>query len=184
MDLILSRAVTEDVAGAWAGLMCPALRGIGHRHASTGRYVEVEHLLSRAVSTALARVERPRAAPAVLLACAPDEQHTLPIEALAAALAARGAASRVLGARVPAAAITRTGPRAVVLWAHSPGTADVGQVQAVLAVGPRPALVAAAGPGWDHDRLPAGVRSPADLAQALGQLAEVTSLAGAEGAEQ
>ncbi len=186
VDRILRRAVAEDVAAAWTRLMCPALRDIGRRHAATGRYVDVEHLLSQAVSAALSRVERPDAAPAVLLACAPDEQHSLPLEALAAALAARGTASRMLGARVPAAAlvaaITRTGPRAVVLWAHAPATADAGQLAAVLAARPRPALVAACGPGWDPGQLPAGVHGPADLAQALDQLAQVTPLPATEGA--
>lgn len=185
LDRILARAVTADVVGAWTRLTCPALRDIGRRHTGSGRYVEVEHLLSRAVSTALARIERPNAAPTVLLACAPDEQHTLPLEALAAALGVRGTASRMFGARVPAAALAtalaRSGPRAVVLWSHAADTADTRQVEAALAARPRPALVAVGGPGWDPDRLPAGVRMPVGLAQALDQIAEVTPLAAAEG---
>ena len=39
--------------------------------------------------------------PRTLLACADEEQHSLPLEALAAALAERGIGARLLGARVP-----------------------------------------------------------------------------------
>jgi len=172
---ILNQAVTEDVAAAWTQLICPALRGLGRRQAREGGLVEVEHPLSRAVSFALAQIARPDGSPAVLLACAPEEQHSLPLEALAACLAARGVPSRQLGARVPAAAlaaaIARTGPRAVVLWAHAPGTADAAQLRAALAARPRPTLIAAAGPGWGHGGLPPGVRSLTEFGQAIDDLA-------------
>jgi DNA-binding transcriptional MerR regulator len=177
LDRIVRQAVSEDVAAAWTGLICPALRDIGRRHARTGRHVDAEHLLSRAVSAALALTAQPDGPASVLLACAPGEHHSLPLEALAAGLAARGARSRVLGARVPAAAlesaIVRTGPRAVVLWAHAPVTADIAPLRAAVAARPRPALIAAAGPGWSHGRLPAGVHALTDFGQALGVLAEV-----------
>jgi DNA-binding transcriptional MerR regulator len=178
LSRILNQAVTEDVAAAWTQLICPVLRDLGRRQARSGGLVEVEHLLSRAVSAALAQVARPDGSPAVLLACAPDEQHSLPLEALAACLAARAAPSRLLGARVPATAlavaIARTGPRAVVLWAQTPGTADAAQVRAALDARPRPPMIAAAGPGWDHDGLPPGVRSLTELGQALDDLAAFT----------
>jgi DNA-binding transcriptional MerR regulator len=174
---ILREAVAADVAAAWTELICPVLRDIGRRHARTGELVEVEHLLSRAVSAALAQISWLNGAPMVLLACAPEEQHSLPLEALAACLAARGTPSRQLGARVPpaalAAAIARTGPRAVVLWAQLPGPAGEAQLRAALAARPRPAIIAAAGPGWDHERLPPGVRSLTELEQAVDALAEL-----------
>jgi MerR family transcriptional regulator, light-induced transcriptional regulator len=177
LDRILREAVGEDVAAAWTRVICPVLRDIGRRHARTGQYVEVEHLLSRAVSAALAVTKRPDGPTAVLLTCAPEEQHSLPLEALAASLAARGARSRMLGARVPVAAleaaIVRTGPRAVVLWAHTLATANVAQLRVAMAARPRPALVAAAGPGWPPDRLPAGVHALTDFGHALDVLAEV-----------
>ena len=47
--------------------------------------------------------------PAILLACADEEQHSLPLEALAAALAETGVPSRLLGARVPPDALARRG---------------------------------------------------------------------------
>jgi DNA-binding transcriptional MerR regulator len=177
LDRIVRQAVNEDVTAAWACLICPVLRDIGRRHARTGRHVDAEHLLSRAVSAALSLIVQPDGPASVLLACAPEEHHSLPLEALAAGLAARGARSRMLGARVPVAAlesaIVRTGPRAVVLWAHASATADIAPLRAAMAARPRPALVAAAGPGWSYDRLPTGAQALTDFGQALDVLAEV-----------
>lgn len=181
LDRILAAAVTADVASAWTGLICPVLQDVGERTTVAAEHVAAEHLLSRSVSWALAAVPRPPAAPRVLLSCTADEQHTLPLEALAAALAARGLASRLLGARVPvtalAAAVRRTGPTAVVLWSHHPGTADPAALRAVTGARPRPALVAAAGPGWPRDTLPADVLTPADLPDALAAIAETVTAA-------
>ena len=177
LDRILREAVREDVAAAWIRLICPVLRDIGRRHARTGQYVETERLLSREVSAALALTRRPDGPTAVLLACTAQEQHSLPLEALAASLAARGARSRMLGSQVPEAAleaaVTRTGPRAVVLWAHTPSTASIAQLRAVSAARPRPVLVAAAGPGWRPEQLPTGVRALTDFEAALDLLVEV-----------
>jgi DNA-binding transcriptional MerR regulator len=181
LSRILQEAVTADAVVAWTQLICPVLSDIGRRHARTGRFVEVEHLLSRAVSAALAQVTPLDGAPTVLLACAPEEQHSLPLEALGGGggggAGRRARPRRQFGARVPpaalAAAIARTGPRAVVLWAQLPSTADEAQLQAALAARPRPTMIAAAGPGWDHARLPPGVQSLTGLEQALGALAEL-----------
>jgi hypothetical protein len=113
----------------------------------------------------------------VLLACSPDEQHTLPLEALAAALAERGVASRLLGARVPAnalrEALARTAPAAALIWAHSPAMADRDQIAVAAGARPRPALVAACGPGWDPGSLPSGVVLLTGFRQALTALTEL-----------
>lgn len=182
LDRMLREAVSEDVATAWTRLICPVLRDLGRRHARTGQYVENEHLLSTAVSAALAQARRPDGPAAVLLACAAGEQHSLPLEALAASLAARGTRSRMLGTQVPAAAleaaIARTGPQAVVLWAQTPATASIAQLRAASAARPRPALVAAAGPGWSPGQLPAGVHALAGFRDALDLIAEVARPAG------
>jgi hypothetical protein len=134
-------------------------------------------MLSAAISGALAAVRRPSGRPSILLACAPTELHSLPLEALAAALAERNHASRMLGARVPANvlrdAVIRTGPTAVVLWAHAASTADPGQLTAVLTARPRPPLIAACGPGWVPEHLPAGVRTLADLPEAVAVTAQL-----------
>ena len=158
---LLDLALEAGVVRAWTAVIAPALRDLGSHYSVAGRYIAAEHLLSGAVSTALARGPRPRTRPRVLLGCAPAEQHSLPLEALAAALAERGVASRMLGARVPANALrdalARTGPAAVLSWAHAPATADYDQIAEATRTPPRPAIVAACGPGWDPGSLPDGV---------------------------
>ncbi|KWV33746.1 MerR family transcriptional regulator [Micromonospora rifamycinica] len=173
-DTISHALATDGVVATWDGLLRPVLAGIGERHVATAGLIDVEHLVSRCVSEAFAAVARSGRAtgPArILLSCADEEQHTLPLEALAAALAEAGVAYRMLGARVPVAAlveaVNRTGPAAVVVWSHTRPTADPGQLSALLAVPRRPLLVLAAGPGWRADTLPAGVVRPVDLAEAV-----------------
>jgi MerR family transcriptional regulator, light-induced transcriptional regulator len=170
-------ALADGVVPAWTAAFAPALREVGRRHSAVNRYIAAEHLLSAAISAELAAVRRPPGRPSIMLACAPAELHSLPLEALAAALAERDRASRMLGARVPANvlrdAITRTGPTAVVLWAHAASTADPGQLAAVLTARPRPPLIAACGPGWAPEHLPAGVRTLADLPEAVAVTAQL-----------
>ncbi|MFU8872296.1 MerR family transcriptional regulator [Micromonospora sp. SL4-19] len=173
-ETIAHALVTDGVVATWDGLLRPVLAGIGERHAATAGLIEVEHLMSRCVSEALAAVARarPTAEPArILLSCADEEQHSLPLEVLAAALAEAGVGYRMLGPRVPVAAlveaVTRTGPAAVVLWSHTRATADPHQLAAVLAAPCRPLLALAAGPGWRADTLPTGVVRPLDLTEAV-----------------
>jgi MerR family transcriptional regulator, light-induced transcriptional regulator len=161
------------VVRAWDSVLRPVLVAIGERHSRTGGLVEVEHLVSTATSNVLGSVPRPQVLGRgrVLLACTDEEQHSLPIEALAAALAQAGVVCRVLGARVPSAAlraaVQRTGPAAVLLWSHDPRTASIEQVTALSGGRMRPMLLAAAGPGWRIDDLPPGVAVPKALAEAV-----------------
>ncbi|PYC73372.1 MerR family transcriptional regulator [Micromonospora arborensis] len=173
-ETIAHTLAAGGVIATWEGLLRPVLAGIGERHAATAGLIEVEHLVSRCVSEALAAASRakvPTGTARILLSCADEEQHTLPLEALAAALAEAGVSYRALGARVPVAAlveaVNRTGPAAVVLWSHTRATADPAQLSALLAAPRRPLLVLAAGPGWRADTLPAGVVRPVDLAEAV-----------------
>ncbi len=105
----ISRAIAADgVVTTWDRLLRPLLVGLGERHAATGDVIEVEHLVSRCVSAALGAVASAGPAsgpPRVLLACADEEQHSLALEALAAALAEAGVGYRMLGARVPVTAL-------------------------------------------------------------------------------
>ena len=148
------------VVDAWEAVIAPVLIGIGTRHASSGALVEVEHLLTATVTGALSAV-RPATptsatgAPSpdsVLLACPGEEQHGLPLLALATALGAAGVPAATLGARVPPAAleaaIRRTGPAAVGVWSHHPATADLDLLAALGALPRGPRLVLALGPGW------------------------------------
>ncbi|MCG5450916.1 MerR family transcriptional regulator [Micromonospora hortensis] len=179
-ETIAHALAASGVVATWEGLLRPVLAGIGERHAATAGLIEVEHLVSRCVSEALAAASRanvPTGPARILLSCADEEQHTLPLEALAAALAEAGVSYRMLGARVPVAAlveaVNRTGPAAVVLWSHTRATADPTQLSALLAAPRRPLLVLAAGPGWRADTLPAGVVRPVDLAEAVSLSAAV-----------
>lgn len=160
---LLAAVLTElGPVTAWEEVIAPTLHAVGRKWASAGeRYVEVEHLLSWYVAAALHRI-RPAPeripAPPVLLACAPGEQHSLPMEALAAALGERALPVRMFGAALPAdalcEAVRRTGPRAVVLWAQSRTTADAALARSVAGIewGPRGArghsALLLAGPGW------------------------------------
>ncbi|MFI5913727.1 MerR family transcriptional regulator [Dactylosporangium sp. NPDC051541] len=170
----IAEAVRElGVIAAWDGILRPVLAGIGERYAATGELVEVEHLVSGCISAVFGAVPRPPAGvpPRILLACADDEQHSLPIEAVAAALAADGVPARSLGARVPpealAAAVRRTGPVAVLVWSQIRATGGPEQLASILAERARPLVVAAGGPGWDRPSVPAGVALPDSLSDAL-----------------
>ena len=174
MAEILARAIsTYGVLDTWDLLIRPALSAIGRRHDPTGLHIDVEHLLSRCISQALTEVTRTCTVPVpprTLLACADEEQHTLPLEALAALLATRQVGTRMLGPRVPpqalVAVVRRTGPTVVALWSQTPATADPRQLTALLAARPAPALILAAGPGWNPATVPHDIAQPADLAQA------------------
>jgi MerR family transcriptional regulator, light-induced transcriptional regulator len=163
----------RGVIRAWDEVIMPVLIGVGERYEATKRFIEVEHLLSRAIIEAFAAVPRPPSGtvPRVLLSAAEEEQHTLPMEALAAALAESGVPVRQLGARVPARAladaVARTGPEVVILWSQLPATGDPAQLRDLLAGSRRPMLVAAAGPGWRKDELPDEVPLLATLSDAV-----------------
>ncbi|MEV6582769.1 MerR family transcriptional regulator [Streptomyces sp. NPDC051582] len=183
MDRLLTDLVaTHGLVTGWEEVMAPTLHAVGRKWESTDeRYVEVEHLLSWHISTALRRIAcAPPAdpeAPPVLLSCVPGEQHTLPLEALAAGLAERGLPMRMLGADVPAQALTaavrRMGPSAVVLWSQSRHTAGPTLARMVANTGfgikgarTRP-LVVLAGPGWANRPAAPGMLCPAGLREAL-----------------
>ncbi|MEU4692196.1 MerR family transcriptional regulator [Actinoplanes sp. NPDC023714] len=182
MRHIIEDAVTgRGVIPAWQQVVMPVLIGIGQRYEATERFVEVEHLLSRTVTEVLAAVPRPPRdrEPRVLLAAADEEQHTLPLEALTAALAEAGVPTRLLGARVPSRAlldaVERTGPDVVVLWSQLPATGRVDQLERLMAVPRPPLMLAAAGPGWPTEGLPPATTTFGDLASAVRAIAAATS---------
>ncbi|OIJ64397.1 transcriptional regulator [Streptomyces mangrovisoli] len=186
-ERLVAAVTAHGLVAAWEEILAPALQAVGRKWASAGeRYVEVEHLLSWHVSATIRHVyvsaasarRMPRSAP-VLLACMPGEQHTLPLEALNAALAERGVPTLMLGAAVPAdvleAAADRVGPSAVVLWAQSAATAGLALARHVAAAswGVRGARthsrVLLTGPGWGRAAHPALLHPPG-LREALAAL--------------
>ncbi|MFE9479605.1 MerR family transcriptional regulator [Streptomyces spororaveus] len=188
MDEMLGSLIGEyGLVTTWEEVMVPTLHAVGRKWETSGdQYVEVEHLLSWHVSTALRRVSigalsGPRAsAPPILLACVPGEQHTLPLEALAAGLAELGLPARMFGAAVPPEAldqaVRRTGPAAVVLWAQARSTAHhaLARHVAETAWGVKGArartTVLLAGPGWAGPAPAPGMLRPGGLREALGLL--------------
>lgn len=170
----------HGVLRTWDVVLRPLLVAVGARWAATGEGVEVEHLLSECAAAVLREVagrsDEPPGRRPVLLTCAPDEQHALPLHALAAALAEQGLATRTLGAALPAeallAAVRRTGPAVVFVWSQLSATAD----PAVLAGLPvtRPATsVLVGGPGWQRAELPRRATLAHDLPEAVAVVEQV-----------
>lgn len=177
-DLVIDSVRRQGVVASWESLLAPALRAVGRRWARLGTGIEVEHLLTECVLTALrSRAAEfggePLNAAPVLLACAAEEQHSLPLYAIAAALAERQVGSRVLGARVPVealiAAVRRVAPSAVFVWSQLAETA--GMELEPFTAGPRPTRLVVGGLGWDPARVPTGVVQVVDFPQAVEVLA-------------
>ena len=180
---VLDRSLREiGVVATWEKLAVPVLVAVGERHAATGSCIDVEHLLSAELLTAFAtlagRLSEPVNTRPVLLACADDEQHSLPLYALAAALAERRVGTRMLGARTPPAAlaeaVARIGPAAAFIWSQIPDTADPAQFARLPRQRP-PLRLLVAGPGWPAP--PPGARQVATLAEAVQQACEAVGVA-------
>jgi MerR family transcriptional regulator, light-induced transcriptional regulator len=150
---MLSAAFAQHgVTAGWHELAVPALAEFGRRAPRAAGHGAAEHLLSGCLLATLlqviSRAPMARTLRPVLLACAAEEQHVLPVYAVQAELAGRGVDARQLGSRVPwpalAHAISRLRPAAVFVWAQTRRTGDVSRL-AVLPPGPR---LVAGGPGW------------------------------------
>ncbi|MDT0330667.1 MerR family transcriptional regulator [Nocardiopsis lambiniae] len=161
VETLIERSLrARGVIATWEDLAMPLLYGMGRKWEDTRSHVEVEHLLSWCVSSALRRVPAhpdpiPPDARPVVLACAPEETHSLPVEALAAALRERGVPRLVLGPCTPVDAtvrtVRRTAPRAVVLWSHvgdADGVRALRETARAAAASPQAVTVYTAGAGW------------------------------------
>jgi DNA-binding transcriptional MerR regulator len=163
--LLEAQLSTHDVVHTWNEVCRPALEALGGPAAADpGHCIDLVHALSWAITAALHRIPTPAGTGApVVLACADGERHTLPLEALRAALAERGRAALLLGASIPEVAlhdaIERTHPAAVVLWSST---------AALPPRLPRTTRLVLAGPGWSS-RI-AGAASPATLGEAVALL--------------
>ena len=177
INLISESLDKRGVMWTWEHLIAPVLVAVGEQWQLTGRGVEVEHALSEAIETALKREASHLSSPLnvrpILLASAPEDHHSLPLYALAAALAERGISTRVLGTRLPTSAlqqsVSRIGPAAVFLWAQIPGTADAFAATRLPVTRPGVTIVLG-GPGWSGE-LPAGVARASSLDDATAQIA-------------
>ena len=169
---------TLGVIAAWDNLIVPVLVAIGKKWEECGQGVEVEHLLAEVVTSELRTLMEqdftPLNARPVVLVSAPTELHTLPLYAIAAVLAERNVAARVLGARTPADAVanacSKLGPSALIVWSQTRGTADSDVWDSVP--NQRPAVAKfAAGPGW-VDPLPSQVTLITDLVHAVQEIGQ------------
>ena len=171
---LVTQAGTVD---AWNEVLEPTLVEIGKLWQSGQIGVDAEHVASKGIAEALGERqgdgldERP-----ILLACAPEELHTLPMLALRSALRERGLQVADLGDRVPpdalASAVKRLRPRAIVVWASTDQSAA--NVDFSLIPGQRPAShLFVAGPGWRDTRLAPGVQQLSSLTQAVDELTDL-----------
>jgi MerR family transcriptional regulator, light-induced transcriptional regulator len=176
MDLLGNLLVERGAVATWDEVLRPVLVAVGARWERTGEGVDVEHLLSEATTDALrahrARQLRPVPGRCVLLACAPEDEHVLPLHVAAVALAERRVPVRLLGPRVPpsalASATRRLRASGVLVWkqrAEGPPADLEGLPQM------RPRLVlAVGGPGWSPDDVPTGARLVGSLGSAVAVL--------------
>jgi MerR family transcriptional regulator, light-induced transcriptional regulator len=174
---VLRRSVRVDgVIKTWETLAVPVLIGLGERYAATGEGIEVEHLFSECLMgvlrSAADHLTQSRNTVPVLLACIGDEQHSLPLHAILAALAERGVAARQLGMRVPAeamaSAVRRSGAGVVLLFAALPvESLDVLTLLARVRPAPRVLL---GGPGWPAALPSAGASHVVSLGDAVEQV--------------
>ena len=183
LDGATCQAIIEDalvdrgVIATWDDLLVPVLAGVGEKWQDDGKGIEVEHTLSGAVLHAFGGVMRglrdPINARAVLLAPADAEWHSLPLWAVAAALAERHIGSQLMTDPMPPSSLVqsvhRLGPAAVLVWSQTPETGDAAQVAGLPRFRPMPAVLLG-GPGW-HGTLPAGVERVGDLTGAVARIA-------------
>lgn len=166
----------------WEALLTPFFVTMGDRIMTTGEGVEVEHLVSHCVCTVFGRIganlKQTGQGRPVLLAGVAGEQHVLPLFALCAALAERRVPTRMLGACLPApslgAAMRRSGPAVVFLWAQLPRVGTPAYLDALPSVRPAPILVLG-GPGWDMGgrRLPNNLQRVRCLSEAVDRVVAV-----------
>lgn len=167
------------VVTTWQRLCRPAFADIVSRQDRGIDLIDVEHVLSWAITIGLHRAVPPvrhaaGLAPA-LLACTEDEGHVLPLEVLRAALAEAGIPALLLGA-VPdnalADAVAKQ-PRdpVVVLWSQTDRTA----IADAVATGRGPARLLLAGPGWSGcPALPTGGQRVGTLEEAVTEISRLT----------
>ncbi|WP_326820395.1 MerR family transcriptional regulator [Streptosporangium sp. NBC_01756] len=173
-DWIGSSLTRHGVLWTWENLVVPVFDLICRRQAETGASIEIEHLFSERVLTALTRlIERPQQPVnerPVLLACAEEEQHSLPIYALAAELTTEyQVETRILGARTPysalADAMRRLGPAVVFIWSQVHATGDPAPLASLPLLRPASRVIVG-GQGW-WDGLPPSVSHVTSFREAL-----------------
>jgi len=160
IEKLIRKEIEENgVISAWQDVMVPVLVAIGLAWQESGSGIEVEHTLSEIIKRILrdeiADVKKPINPRPVLLASVGEELHSLPIHALAAALAERSIETHFLGSRTPLEAlcgmVTRSAPPAIFLWAQLTQNGDPKFFKEIPTIRPAPRIILG-GPGWDRKK--------------------------------
>jgi MerR family transcriptional regulator, light-induced transcriptional regulator len=189
MDAVATQRLIADgiarlgVVAVWNEVLCPVLSALASRWASSGECVEVERMVNEctlaAMITATPLVSSPRNPRPVLLCGAPEELHALPLYVLRAALARAGIGTQMLGAALPAAALAaavrRTGPAAVVVWAQLARFLGSDVFERVPRTRQRVRMFAC-GPGWFTADLPDRVDRIEDLGDAVHRIESLVGM--------
>lgn len=154
-ELLTSALAEHGAKAAWMFYVAPMLQRVGEEWTAGTLGIDGEHLVSELTTNALRShlhslpvVEGPVE---VVLACAEEDQHVLPLLALQCTLTEQGVATQAFGQRMPAAAIAdvvaRTKPRSLFLWAslRRPRGDRLHRVATALAAR---TTVVLGGPGW------------------------------------
>lgn len=188
--LLLEGMHADGVVATWRDVWRPVLRALAERRQRSGAGSEATQLLVDCASTALRAVIATAPAPLnprpVVLASAPGEGQELELVALAAALAANRVGHRLFGSALPKegldAAVRRSAPAAVVLWAEQSYYAAPHLIAELP--NPRQRVRAfAAGAGWDAGAVPGHVEVLSSLESAVEHVSE-TVLGRTPGADQ
>lgn len=184
-EILRERLRAEGVIGLWSNLLVPALNLMGDEWESTGEGIAAEHLLSGVIKQVLGEglvIAQPRNEVPILLACVGEEQHSLAISALAAALAEENIHVQFLGARTPIEVIhdvaRRTAPAAIFLWAQLPQHTSFDKAGALPTVRPAPRIILG-GPGWEGVHWSGAVVVP-DLISACREISFALGLQGGQ----
>lgn len=149
----------HGVETTWHEIIVPTLIGIGEAWQSSGKGIEIEHAFTELLKKVLREVALTAKAPVnsnpVILASIGEEQHSLPLYALEAALSEIGIRTYFLGARTPfeaiAATLPRIAPPAIFLWATFAQNARPEYFQDLPSIRPAPRILLG-GPGWAEDQ--------------------------------
>lgn len=167
------------VVATWNRLCRPAFTDIVSRQHRGIDLIDVEHVLSWAITTGLHRAVPPAPDVAglapVLLACTAGEGHVLPLEVLRAALAEAGVPALLLGSAVPGIALAdaiakQARSPVVVLWSQSGRTAAA---EPVPAGSGRLVRLLLAGPGWPAAPALPGGRRVGTLEEAISEISRL-----------
>ncbi len=166
----------------WTHVIAPVFVALGKIWEETGKGVDIEHtfteIVQRLFQESCSTIKEEVNTRPVLLAAVGNELHSIAVYALAAALAERGIKSHMLGAFTPheavQAAVERTVPPAIFLWASLKENGDASFFRTLPTVRPAPRIVLG-GPGWDRDSCDGTVLAE-DLSQACLEIERAVGL--------